>query len=45
MQKQWATAIASTEGETALKTTHETLRALERCWSDAVRYADEQRPL
>ena len=39
LEKQWAEPLLANGDETALDTTQKTLRHLERCWSDAVRYA------
>ncbi|MDD5586817.1 MAG: MarR family transcriptional regulator [Alphaproteobacteria bacterium] len=39
LEMQWADPLVKTGDEAALETTYKTLRQLERCWSDAVRYA------
>lgn len=40
LEQRWAAPLlAGEKAPAALETTHATLRALERCWSDAVRYA------
>ncbi len=40
LEQRWAAPLLEAEGTlAALETAHATLRALERCWSDAVRYA------
>ena len=43
LEMKWAEPILGPEGEEAIKTTQTTLRRLERCWSDAVRFADTPR--
>lgn len=41
LELQWAEPILKDESiAPAIEATHKTLRQLERCWSDAVRYAD-----
>lgn len=39
LEKQWAEPVLRDGNAAALETTQKTLRQLERCWSDAVRYA------
>ncbi len=43
MELQWAEALLKGEEE-ALEMTYKTLRRLERCWSDAIRYAGPADP-
>ncbi|MGE0108689.1 MAG: MarR family winged helix-turn-helix transcriptional regulator [Bdellovibrionales bacterium] len=40
LQMKWASPLLDEEHTPALETTQNTLRRLERCWSDAVRFAD-----
>jgi DNA-binding MarR family transcriptional regulator len=40
LETQWAQPMLGGENAAAIEATHATLRQLERCWSDAVRYAD-----
>ena len=40
LELKWAEPILGLNSEEALKLTRDTLRRLERCWSDAVRFAD-----
>ncbi len=40
LEKKWAVPLLKEENAAPLKTTHALLRELERCWSDAVRYAE-----
>ncbi len=40
LQTQWADPILRDNKAAAIETTHMMLRQLERCWSDAVRYAE-----
>jgi len=39
LELQWAEPILKEDNLEALESTHKMLRQLERCWSDAVRYA------
>ncbi len=39
LETRWAEPILNAENEEAVETTHMILRRLERCWSDAVRFA------
>jgi len=39
LEQQWAAPLLKDGDASAIETTHATLRNLERCWSDAVRYA------
>ncbi len=39
LEKKWAEPMMRDGDESALETAQKTLRNLERCWSDAVRYA------
>lgn len=39
LELQWAEPILKDDNQAALESTHKMLRQLERCWSDAVRYA------
>ncbi|NTU76235.1 MAG: winged helix DNA-binding protein [Alphaproteobacteria bacterium] len=39
LQLQWAEPLLKSEEDLPLEATYRTLRRLERCWSDAVRYA------
>jgi DNA-binding MarR family transcriptional regulator len=39
LELQWAEPLMKAGDESALETTYKTLCQLERCWSDAVRYA------
>jgi DNA-binding MarR family transcriptional regulator len=39
LEMQWAEPLLKAGDEAALDVTYKTLRQLERCWSDAVRYA------
>ena len=40
LETRWAEPILNAENKEAIETTHMILRRLERCWSDAVRFAD-----
>ncbi|MDX9689181.1 MAG: MarR family transcriptional regulator [Proteobacteria bacterium] len=40
LQSQWAEPILRDNNGEAVETTYKMLRTLERCWSDAVRYAE-----
>lgn len=44
LELQWAQSLMTDDNAAAIEATHTTLRALERCWSDAVRYADGGAP-
>lgn len=39
LEQKWAAPLLKGGDQAAIETTHATLRDLERCWSDAVRYA------
>ena len=39
LEQQWGEPLAKSGDEASLETTYKVLRHLERCWSDAVRYA------
>ena len=38
LELQWVQPMMTAENATLIEATHTTLRAIERCWSDAVRY-------
>ncbi len=40
LEIKWAEPVLAPDNKEALETTIKTLRRLERCWSDAVRFAD-----
>ncbi|HAX91731.1 MAG TPA: hypothetical protein DCY07_05935, partial [Rhodospirillaceae bacterium] len=40
LELQWAQPMLAPENAIAIEAAYTTLRTLERCWSDAVRYAD-----
>lgn len=40
LETQWAEPILSKDSGESIQTAHEVLRKLERCWSDAVRFAE-----
>ena len=40
LELQWAAPVLNDDNASAIEATYKTLRQLERCWSDAVRYAD-----
>lgn len=40
LEVKWAEPILAPDNQEALETTQKTLRRLERCWSDTVRFAD-----
>lgn len=40
LEIQWAEPILREDTGTSIQTTHDMLRKLERCWSDAVRFAE-----
>ncbi|MFA6280249.1 MAG: MarR family transcriptional regulator [Bdellovibrionales bacterium] len=44
LELQWAQPLMTEDNTSAIEATYTTLRTLERCWSDAVRYADGGAP-
>lgn len=41
IEQKWAAPLTNEENRAALESTHSFLRSLERCWSDAARYAGD----
>ncbi len=42
LEQKWAASLLSDKDAARIETTHGLLRDLERCWSDAVRYAEPE---
>lgn len=42
LEEKWAAPLLKDETALEIETTHKLLRDLERCWSDAVRYAEPE---